>query len=60
MRPVAMGLKSKRWQRLWMVAGTLCGSVVHRMNFTCEGGSSMVFNSALKAGVVSMCTSSMM
>jgi hypothetical protein len=31
-----------------------------RMNFTCSGGSSMVFRRALKAAVVSMWTSSMM
>ena len=52
--------KSNRWQRLWMVAGTLCGSVVHSTNFTCAGGSSIVLRRALNAGVVSMCTSSMM
>ncbi len=57
---VEMRRKSKRWQREWMVSGTFCGSVVHRMNTTWEGGSSSVFNSALKAAVESMCTSSMM
>ena len=30
--------------------GIFCGSVVQRMNFTCGGGSSSVFSSALKAG----------
>ena len=35
-------------------------SVVAKMNFTCGGGSSSVFNSALKALVDSMWTSSMM
>ncbi len=57
---VGMFLKSNRWQRLWIVAGTLCVSVVHRMNTTCSGGSSIVFKSALNAAVESMCTSSMM
>ena len=52
--------KSNRWQRDWIVAGTLCGSVVQRMNFTCSGGSSMVLSSALNAAVESMWTSSMM
>jgi len=42
-----------------MVAGTLCASVVARINITKAGGSSIVFNSALKASVVSICTSSM-
>ena len=60
MRGSAMRLKSKRWQRERMVIGTLCGSVVAKMNYTWEGGSSSVFKSALKALVVSICTSSMM
>ena len=34
-------------------------SVVASKNFTCSGGSSSVFNSALNAAVDSMCTSSM-
>ena len=33
-------LKSKRWQRESMVAGSLCGSVVARMNTAWAGGSS--------------------
>ena len=57
---VGMRLRSKRWQRDRMVAGTLFDSVVANMNFTCAGGSSSVFNRALKAAVESMCTSSMM
>ncbi len=40
--------------------GTLWISVVANTKITCGGGSSRVFNSALKASVVSMCTSSMM
>ena len=32
-----------------MVTGTLCDSVVAKMNFTCEGGSSSVFKNALNA-----------
>ena len=57
---LAMGRKSYRWQRLWIVAGTFCGSVVHRMNLTWSGGSSIVLSSALNAAEESMCTSSMM
>ena len=52
--------RSKRWQRDSTVTGTLRISVVAKTNFTCGGGSSSVFSSALKAGVDSMCTSSMM
>ncbi len=43
-----------------IVAGILCGSVVAKKNFTCGGGSSNVFNNALNASRVNMCTSSMM
>ena len=43
-----------------MVAGTLCSSVVARMNIRCSGGSSRIFSSALNAAMESMCTSSMM
>ena len=53
-----IGWRSKRWQRLMMVAGNLCASVVAKRNFTCGGGSSRVFSRALKAGPLSMCTSS--
>ena len=52
--------RSKRWQRDSTVTGTLRISVVAKMNFTCAGGSSSVFRSALNAEVLSMCTSSMM
>src|SRR5436189_919460 len=48
------------WQRDRIVAGNLCRSVVAMMNTTCDGGSSRIFRSALKAEVESMCTSSMM
>ena len=41
------------------VIGTFFGSVVASRNFTCGGGSSSVFNRALKLEVESMCTSSM-
>ena len=51
---------AKRWQRERIVAGTLCSSVVARMNSRCSGGSSMIFSSALNAAVDSMWTSSMM
>ena len=44
-----MPAKSNRWQRDRMVIGILCGSVVAKMNFTCSGGSSSVFRSALNA-----------
>ncbi|MNV69105.1 hypothetical protein D3C71_1619960 [compost metagenome] len=47
-------------QRDSTVTGIFCGSVVARMNLTCGGGSSSVFNMALKAWPVSMCTSSIM
>ena len=53
-------LRSKRWQRLSTVTGTLRISVVANRNFTCGGGSSSVLSSALKAFSDSMCTSSMM
>ncbi|EXI77136.1 MAG: hypothetical protein AW12_03141 [Candidatus Accumulibacter sp. BA-94] len=46
-------------QRDSTVTGIFCGSVVARMNLTCSGGSSSVFNMALNAEVESMCTSSM-
>ena len=51
--------RSKRWQRDRTVTGTLRISVVAKMNFTCSGGSSSVFNRALKAFLDSMWTSSM-
>ncbi|GAO05620.1 hypothetical protein PSR1_04535 [Anaeromyxobacter sp. PSR-1] len=50
--------KSKRWQRERMVSGTLWTSVVASTNFTCGGGSSSVFRSALNAPCDSMWTSS--
>ena len=40
------------------MTGTLCTSVVAKMNFTWGGGSSSVLRKALKAPTVSMCTSS--
>ena len=52
--------RSKRWQRDRMVTGTLRISVVAKMNFTLSGGSSSVFNNALKALFDIICTSSMM
>ena len=52
-------MKSKRIQRDKMVAGIFCGSVVASMNSAWAGGSSSVFNTALKAEGESMCTSSM-
>ncbi len=54
------GLNVKRWVRLTIVSGSLWASVVARINTTCAGGSSSVFSSALKASLVSMCTSSIM
>ena len=50
-----------RWncrQRESTVTGTFFGSVVASRNFTCGGGSSRVFRSALKLDAESMCTSS--
>ncbi len=52
------GRKRNVWHRLTMVAGTLCFSVVAKINTTWAGGSSMVFNNALKELAESMCTSS--
>ena len=49
-----MRRKSNRWHRESTVIGTLRISVVAKMNFTCSGGSSSVFNSPLKACVESM------
>ena len=51
--------RSKRWQRDRTVIGTFRNSVVANTNFTCGGGSSKVFNSALKALRDSIWTSSM-
>jgi len=53
-----MRRNEKRWQRDKIVAGTLCSSVVARMNIRCSGGSSKILSSALNAGVESMWTSS--
>ena len=46
-------------QRDNTVTGSFCGSVVASRNFTCGGGSSSVFSSALNECAESMCTSSM-
>ena len=54
-----MRLKRKCCVRLRIVAGSLSGSVVARINFTYSGGSSNVLSNALKASRVSICTSSM-
>jgi len=51
-------LKSNLWHLDRMVRGILWGSVVARTKMTCAGGSSSVFSRALKASVVSICTSS--
>ena len=45
-------------QRDNTVTGSFCGSVVASRNLTCGGGSSSVFNNALKELLESMCTSS--
>ena len=58
--PSGMRLKSKRCTRERMVSGIFWDSVVAKMNTTWAGGSSRVFNKALKAPIESMCTSSMM
>ena len=53
-----MRRKSKRWQRLRIVASTRWGSVVASTNTTRGGGSSSVLSRALKAAVESMWHSS--
>ncbi len=55
-----IGRKSNRWHRDTMVAGILWASVVASTKYAWSGGSSKVFRRALKAGAVSMWTSSMM
>ena len=59
MSRLEMRRKSKRCTRERIVSGSLAAAVVAKMNFTCGGGSSSVLRSALKAGSVSMWTSSM-
>ena len=59
MRSGRMFFKLNCRQRDSTVMGTLRGSVVASRNLMCGGGSSKVFNSALKLAVESMCTSSM-
>ncbi len=59
--PICSGSNRLRlnWrQRESTVAGSFCGSVVASTNFTCGGGSSKVFSSALKLLAENMCTSS--
>ena len=51
-------LKSNLWHLESIVAGNFCGSVVAKINLTCSGGSSNVFNRALNAPVDNMWTSS--
>ena len=51
-------LKSNLWHLERIVAGSFCGSVVAKINLTCSGGSSNVFNNALNAPVDNMWTSS--
>jgi hypothetical protein len=55
-----MGRRLNCKQRDNTVTGTFCGSVVANTNFKYSGGSSSVFNIALNAVLVSMCTSSIM
>ena len=55
-----MGRRLNCRQRDSTVTGTFCGSVVANTNLRYSGGSSRVFNIALKAVLVSMCTSSIM
>ena len=49
-----MGLKLNCRHRERTVTGTFCGSVVANTNFKYSGGSSRVFNIALKAVLVNM------
>ena len=58
MCPGGICLRLNCRQRDSTVTGIFCGSVVAGMNLTCPGGSSSVFSMALKAWLVSMCTSS--
>ena len=58
MASTPIGRNSMRWQRLRNVSGSLCSSVVQKMNFTPSGGSSSVLRNALNAGMDSMWTSS--
>ena len=51
-------LKSNLWHLDNIVAGILCGSVVANIKITYDGGSSRVFNNALKAPWDNMWTSS--
>ena len=51
-------LNLKCWVLERIVAGNFKASVVAKINFTNPGGSSSVFNKALKAAVVNICTSS--
>ena len=51
-------LKSNLWHLDKIVAGSFWGSVVAKMNFTCFGGSSNVFNKALNAPGDNIWTSS--
>jgi len=60
MRPTGISRKGKICTRLLMVSGTSCSSVVASTKMAWGGGSSMTFSRALKASVLSMCTSSMM
>ena len=48
MRGVPMPGKSKRWQRDRMVMGIFWTSVVAKMNLTCGGGSSSVFEQGVE------------
>ena len=50
--------KSNLWQRETTVIGIFFISVVAKINFKYSGGSSKVFNNALNACLLSMCTSS--
>ena len=56
----AIGRRLNCRQRDNTVTGTFCGSVVASTNLRYSGGSSSVFNIALKAGPVNICTSSIM
>ena len=55
---IATSLKLNCWHLDFIVAGTFWSSVVAKINITCAGGSSIVFNKALNALVESMWTSS--
>ena len=54
----SIDLNSTIWHLDKIVCGIFCGSVVTRITIKCSGGSSKVFNNALKECLLNICTSS--